>query len=176
MFVNPKHAIEQGLIRGIRDEAKQVQPNAIDFDLNALFSPTTDRPFVLDGDYKQHQRFVEQIPATQPAFPDSKPAFMLEPGHYYDFSSSIHVALPAGICALLIVRSTLNRNGIFLTSGLYDSGFEGTVAGTLHNRSINPAFITPGSMIGQIMLFRAEDSGILYAGGYNTTEGEHWIK
>lgn len=35
MFVNPKHAIDQGLIRGIRDEAKQVQPNAVDFTLDA---------------------------------------------------------------------------------------------------------------------------------------------
>lgn len=173
MFVNPKHAIEQGLIRGIRDEAKQVQPNAIDFDINQLFSPTTDRPFVLNGDDKQHQKFAEQIAVDHLG---QGLMFTLAPGQYYDFSSSVHVKLPAGICALLIVRSTLNRNGIFLTSGLYDSGFEGTVAGTLHNRSCNPAFIAPNSMIGQLMLFRAEYSGVLYAGGYNTAVGEHWIK
>jgi dUTP pyrophosphatase len=174
MFINPKRAIELGWITGITDPDTQVQPNAIDFDLSALFAFKVDTPsFFLDGDSKQHQTTEKQQPQDMEGPTGVKPYFTLKPHTAYDFASSLHVKLPAGIAALLIVRSTLNRNGLFITSGLYDQGFNGTVAGILHNRSDRTAYITPGSRIGQIMFIQAEDSGLLYAGGYNTKPGEH---
>ena len=41
--------------------------------------------------------------------------------------SDFFVTVPAGLAAFLIVRSTLNRNGIFITSGLYDQGFSNNI-------------------------------------------------
>jgi deoxycytidine triphosphate deaminase len=177
MFINPKVAIEQGWVTGVTDAAAQVQPNAIDFDLAKLYGYAVDTPsFFLDGDQKQHQKTIEQDMLEMSGPSGSKMYYALKPHTAYDFASSVYVTLPAGVCAMLIVRSTLNRNGMFLTSGLYDSGFKGPVAGILHNRSDRTAYITPGSRIGQVMFLKSEDSGVLYAGGYNTEKGKHWTE
>ena len=90
----------------------------------------------------------------------------------FDGMSNVTVKLPEGVACMLIIRSTLNRNGIFLTSGLYDSGFEGPIGFTLRNDS-GVAFIKRGTRVGQIM-FMSSDSAGLYSGGYNRKAGEHW--
>ena len=56
----------------------------------------------------------------------------------------------------VITRSTLNRNGLFITSGLYDSGYQGVMAGALHV-NVGPAVIRKGTRVGQFLLFKAED-------------------
>ena len=35
------------------------------------------------------------------------------------------VSIEEGYAGFVITRSTLNRNGVFITSGLYDSGYHG---------------------------------------------------
>ena len=64
----------------------------------------------------------------------------------------------------VITRSTLNRNGLFLTSGLYDSGYHGVMAGVLHV-GIGPARIKKGTRIGQYWSFDAESLST-YDGDY----------
>ncbi len=54
----------------------------------------------------------------------------------------------------VITRSTLNRNGLFITSGLYDSGYHGVMAGALHVTA--PARIKKGSRVGQFLLFKSQ--------------------
>jgi deoxycytidine triphosphate deaminase len=60
-----------------------------------------------------------------------------------------------GEAGFVITRSTLNRNGVFITSGLYDSGYNGVMAGVMH---INCGLmkIKPGTRIGQYLCFKAE--------------------
>ena len=89
-----------------------------------------------------------------------------------DGMSNITVDLPTGVACELIIRSTFNRNGIFLTSGLYDSGYQGPIGFAVHNRS-GKAKIGVGTRIGQIK-FVASDSNELYAGGYNHEAATHW--
>ena len=55
----------------------------------------------------------------------------------------------------VITRSTLNRNGLFLTSGLYDTGYKGVMAGVLHV-NVGLARIKPGTRIGQYLSWKAE--------------------
>ena len=55
----------------------------------------------------------------------------------------------------VITRSTLNRNGLFITSGLYDSGYSGVMAGALHV-GVGVARIQRGTRVGQFLLFKAE--------------------
>jgi deoxycytidine triphosphate deaminase len=86
--------------------------------------------------------------------------------------SDVYVEVPAGVAAKLIIRSTLNRNGIFLTSGLYDAGFKGNLGFVLHNRA-GEAYLAPGTRVGQIEFYKSDSEG-LYLGGYNTKEGQHW--
>jgi deoxycytidine triphosphate deaminase len=69
-----------------------------------------------------------------------------------------------GEAGWVITRSTLNRNGLFLTSGLYDSGYHGVMAGVLHVNA-GPAKIKQGTRIGQYLSFNAEALHS-YAGDY----------
>ena len=70
----------------------------------------------------------------------------------------------------VITRSTLNRNGVHLTSGLYDTGYDGVMAGVMHVNC--GAFrIKKGTRIGQYLNFQAENIGS-YDGDYGKG-GEH---
>ena len=71
----------------------------------------------------------------------------------------------ANACGWLIARSTLNRNGIFITSGLYDSGFENYIGGVMHVRC-GPATIEKGARIAQFIFVEAETVR-MYDGEYN---------
>lgn len=176
MIINPIRAISEGWITHLDctddisswEDRKFLSPNAIDFTLDTVYNiENTD--FHLSETVKRHRDTRQQIVAPyQP--------FVIDPHSIVDFASSLYVSLPAGVCAWLIVRSTLNRNGLFITSGLYDQGFSGHVAGILHNRSGGAAYIDPGTRIGQIVFATADDSGVMYAGGYNTTVGQHWTQ
>jgi deoxycytidine triphosphate deaminase len=168
MFINPKLAIAEGWITGIADEEKQVQPNAIDFTLDRLFS-IHDNTFHISEGGKKMRGGEEVYPILDRR--ENVEFWRLNAHSVYDGMSNIYVKVPEGVAAMLIIRSTFNRNGIFLTSGLYDSGFEGHIGFAIHNRSTS-AFIAPGTRIGQI-IFIPSDSAGLYAGGWNHEEGTH---
>ena len=74
------------------------------------------------------------------------------------------VSVGEGYAGYVITRSTLNRNGLFITSGLYDSGYHGVMAGCLHVR-VGPAKIKKGTRVGQFILFEAETLS-MYDGSY----------
>jgi len=169
MYINPRTAIQQGWITGITDMKKQVQPNAIDFTLDKLFSINYQNVFIISEDGKQMRGGEEKVPI--PNRTDGKEFWTVHGSTVYDGMSNIMVDLPEGVACELIIRSTLNRNGIFLTSGLYDSGFKGHIGFAIHNRS-GDAKIGVGTRIGQIK-FVASDSAGVYAGGYNHEAGNY---
>lgn len=180
MLINPRDAISNNWVTfpewmDSDFRAKCIQPNAIDFTLDALHEVKPSKSvFMLDETGKLHREYSAVQPEEMSGPAGNHSYFKLRPGEYYDFASEFYVELPPGVAALLIVRSTLNRNGIFVTSGLYDQGFKGTVAGVLHNRG-GISYIAPRTRIGQLMFISAADSGIMYAGGYNTEMGQHWL-
>lgn len=171
MIINPTYAIDQGWITGLTDPKKQVQPNAIDFSIDRLFSIDNTKPFIISEDAKTMRGGEELEPTVE--LQDGN-YWELFPKSTYDAMSNIYVKVPDNVAVTLIIRSTFNRNGIFLTSGLYDTGFEGSIGFALHNRS-GQAFIKPGTRIGQIKFWTADSSGS-YAGQYNTGSGKHWTE
>jgi len=60
-----------------------------------------------------------------------------------------------GEAGFVITRSTLNRNGVYLTTGLYDTGYNGIMAGVMHV-TCGRMKIKPGTRIGQYLNFDAE--------------------
>ncbi len=56
---------------------------------------------------------------------------------------------------VVISRSSLIRNGVYLCSGLYDTGYKGVMAGVLHV-NVGLARIKPGTRIGQYLSWKAE--------------------
>jgi deoxycytidine triphosphate deaminase len=87
-------------------------------------------------------------------FPDGEGYYNLGIGSYeVVMENIIHVGpFEAG---WVITRSTLNRNGCYITSGLYDTGYHGVMAGVLHVTT-GPARIKQGTRIGQYLSFNSE--------------------
>ena len=163
MLASPKQMIESGFVKNLIDEAKQVQPNAIDWTVDAIQEIDYNSPCHIGEGTKIMRRQL-------PLHADAKGDFFLEPGEY-DVSSNVYVEVPEGKAALLILRSTFVRNGCVLASGLYDSGFKGNIGAVLHVNG--PMTVEKGVRIGQIMFIDSDSVG-KYAGGYNTADGQHW--
>lgn len=116
-------------------DPKCIQMNAVDIRVSE---------FLLIDDYENpysehHNQLFEISDSETVHKKKSKPLPLFENGYWvlsrgaYEFTSPHFVTVPAGYCGYLITRSSFNRNGIFIISGLYDSGFEGYVGGTLYN-------------------------------------------
>ena len=133
------------------------QPNAVDLRVQDVFK-LNDSEFRLEGDDKTH-RGSEKINV------DEFGNWNLQPGVYEIVMENI-VKIPEGYAGWVITRSTLNRNGLFLTSGLYDCGYKGVMAGALHV-NCGGAYIVPGTRLGQFILFKAESLN-QYDGSYGT--------
>lgn len=170
MFISPEVALKEGWITGIVDEEKQIQPNAIDFTLDRLFTIHDSNTFAIseDGKYMRGGKEYDAITDRR----SGKLFFNLDSRRTYDAMSDVYVTLPEGVAAMLIIRSTFNRNGIFLTSGLYDSGFKGHLGFAIHNQS-GPAKIAKGTRIGQVIFVHSENA-TMYAGGWNHEQGTHY--
>ena len=130
------------------------QPNAVDLRINKIFK--MDGQFLISEDKKVH-RLTEEL------IPDEKDWWSLDTGVYEIVMENI-VSVGEGYAGFVITRSTLNRNGVFITSGLYDSGYHGVMAGALHVRG-GKTFIKKGTRVGQFIMFEAETLS-LYDGSY----------
>ena len=179
MFISPKVAIEEGWITHPNCSTYQdwednnfVSPNAIDFPLNRLFSINQSNTFLVSENRKLLRGGEEILPTTK--CEDGSPYLFwkLNPNTVYDGVSDMYVNIPSGIAAQIIIRSTFSRNGLFITSGLWDSGFKGSIGMAIHNRS-GEAFIAPGTRIGQIIFIESQNA-LMYAGGWNHEKGTHW--
>lgn len=122
------------------------QPNAVDLRLDKVFK-ISDNLFEISNEHKSHR-------GTEEVRPDHEGYFNLPPGDYeIVMENIIHVG--SGESGWVITRSTLNRNGLFITSGLYDSGYHGVMAGVLHV-TIGQARIKKGTRVGQYLSFDSE--------------------
>lgn len=168
MLANPIEMINQGFVKNLKDPAKQIQPNAIDFTVDSIQligSGDTYNVCVIGES-------VKQMSSQSPVDADVDGFYRLLPNKAYDISSDMYVEVPEGKAAILVLRSTFVRNGLTLASGLYDSGFKGNIGAVLHTNSAQ-ARVEKGVRIGQIIFIDSASAGV-YAGGYNTKDGEHW--
>jgi dCTP deaminase/dUTP pyrophosphatase len=123
-----------------------VQPNAVDLRLGKVFWIAANE-FVIDEEQKVHRGTVEVMP-------DEQGYYRLQPGHY-EVVMDNKITVGDDEAGWVITRSTLNRNGVFLTSGLYDTGYSGVMAGVMHV-TIGPMRIKRGTRVGQYLSFEAE--------------------
>ena len=123
------------------------QPNAVDLRLDKVFKIKTEQ-FEISNEHKKHRGTDYELK------PDAEGYYFLDEGHYEVVMENI-INVGAGEAGWVITRSTLNRNGLFLTSGLYDSGYHGVMAAVLHV-TIGSARIKKGTRIGQYLSFDAE--------------------
>lgn len=170
MFINPRFAIDQGWITFpdtlSLDHDAYIQPNAIDWtmdDVRVLSDLST--PYVFEHSKK--------LPHFAPVELQEDNKFLIAPQTLYDVQSNFSVNLPEGVCSMLFVRSTFSRCGIQMSSGLYDSGYEGRIGATIMMRSSAPMHTSLGVRIGQIAFVEAATAK-MYAGGWNHASDTHW--
>jgi len=140
--------------------ATDIQPNAVDVKLKKVFKIRPDN-FIIDEDQKTH-RGADEIDCDEDGY------WNLEPGSY-EIVMENEIEVANGEAGWIVVRSTLNRNGVFVTSGLYDSGYHGILAACLHVTTGN-IIIKSGTRIGQYLNFNAETLS-KYDGDYGFGKG-----
>lgn len=137
-----------------------VQPNAVDLRVDKVFRIESNL-FTINENEKIHRGSTEIIP-------NENGNWFLSPGHYEVIMEN-NITVGENEAGWVITRSTLNRNGIFLTSGLYDSGYDGCMAGCMHI-ACGDVKLTRGTRIGQYLSFDAE-SLHSYDGDYGRGKG-----
>lgn len=123
-----------------------VQPNAVDLRLDKVFC-IKNGLFELTNESKKHRGSFE-------IEPDADGFFNLPVGSYEVVMENI-IKVGENEAGWVITRSTLNRNGVFITSGLYDTGYHGVMAGCMHVTT-GPARIKKGTRVGQYLSFDSE--------------------
>lgn len=183
MFIDPRTAIKEGWITfpewmddSFRD--KCIQPNALDITIDKLFGVDYTTPFMVSEKTRIMRKTSEMSPLEMKRAPeysafDGEATWSLQNGHVYDAMSDFRVNVPDGIAAMLVPRSSFNRNGTFIMSGLYDSGFANNVGYMIYNLGGN-SLIAQHTRIGQIIFVTSETSDKLYNGIYNKNQGQHW--
>ena len=174
MVINPKIAIREKWVMfpdTFSEEFinKCIQPNGIDFTLDALHMVDTYAPAFIS---ETSREFKKTTPVFSTQMGDGRNMYTLYQNVCYDFVSNIKVNIPSGVMAKLEVRSTLNRVGVGLTSGVYDTGFSGNIAGHLRPFA-GQVYIEPGTRIGQIVFYTAVESSS-YDGIYNN-QTDYWL-
>lgn len=127
-------------------QKQDVQPNAVDLRLGKVFK-VSGSTFKIDEKEKVHRGSFE-------VKPDAMGYFNLPEGHYEVIMEN-NITVGKDEAGWVVTRSTLNRNGIFLTSGLYDTGYDGVMAGMMHI-TCGPLRIQQGTRIGQYISFDSE--------------------
>lgn len=157
VVVNTEHS---STVLGNIDE-NCVQQAAVDLRLDKVWYMYGD--FVIDEEGKQHR-------ITRPMEVDAEGYYYLTEGSY-EVSSSHIITIGPDEAGFVITRSTLNRNGCFITSGLYDPGYCGEMAMCLHVTG-GPMRIKPGTRIGQYISWKVANAQGLYKGSYGYEDGK----
>lgn len=164
MIISPDYIYRKNIVRSKTgppiDAEKQLQPNGIDVRL--LWASEISGNFTLSSEETDH---CENVPQS----PDAKGYITFESGKAYAISCVEFVDIPENMGAMVYGRSTLNRNGIFARSSLYDSGFKNRIGLTMF--FFANAKIQIHSRIAQIVFTTADSHG-LYSGQYGVNEND----
>lgn len=160
-LISPKFILDQNILRLPKEVnvGDVLQPNGIDLSISTLREiESASSPLIIGDKIKtQHKLDVE-------VYPSFTGGYRLGPNKQYRVETGYELSLPEDMVAYIFTRSTLNRNGILVGSGLWDSGYHGPVGTTLY--SFQDIEIHLPCRVAQIVFFKAESSH-LYAGAYN---------
>lgn len=152
MIKNPKEIVEKNIVENLEGGNFEIQQNGIDLTIESIEE-------VQGGLLGKNERKIndyERVPMTKDEWWD------LVPG-VYSIMFQQKVEVPDNMCAQIVQRSTLNRMGGFILSGVYDSGFKNQIGAILRVSSFIK--LQKGSRVAQIV-FQEADPASLYNGVY----------
>jgi|ERR1019366_7428353 deoxycytidine triphosphate deaminase len=171
-----KHILGKNTKTKISDiDESSIQPNAVDLRLDRIFVIQPNL-FTLSENDKIHRETLEMYPQTEYNMTDGNSIisgqwFWLPIGHYQILMKN-KIIVGEKEAGWVVTRSTLIRNGIILSSGLYDSGYDGGMAALL-TVNIGAAHIQRNARIGQYLCYDAE-SLYKYKGSYGRNKDIEW--
>lgn len=83
---------------------------------------------------------------------------ILKKGDCYNVLLNEKIKLPSDMYATLQQRSSYSRKGVFVTSGVYDPGYEGSLGCTIYNFG-EEITIPKDTRILQVLVFKADSTG-----------------
>lgn len=66
------------------------------------------------------------------------------------------ISLPITMYATFHQRSSYSRKGVFMTTGVYDPGYAGSLGCTIYNMGDKEILIPKNERVGQLMVFKAD--------------------
>jgi deoxycytidine triphosphate deaminase len=150
-------------------DEKSIQPNAVDIRCSRLLEIKPDKTLLISesGPKEFSNRWVVPVVLNSP---DGIQWWTINKHSSYEFETEHEVTIPEGMAGWLVIRSTLSRNGIIMSGGVFDSGFSGLVGGTIHNLTSGNIRLEKNCRIGQFIMVNSETSH-LYDGHYNNNGG-----
>lgn len=150
------HPLRNSATRLSNVDPDSVQPNAVDLRVAKVykFGSEERNRFSLTENLRVHaDRWpVDKMPLEGWGLPTL--GWYLKPGFYIiEMSNRIDVAPDEA--GWVISRSSLVRNGIYLVSGLYDSGYSGSMTCGMHVTAV-PFLLEDNARVGQYLSFKAE--------------------
>ena len=143
MFIHPVNASTE--VTNI-DET-MIQPNTIDLRINEVYRIGAG-PMHMDENKKVHRKSIKQEI-------DEDGNFVLDHAACYEIRSNQRVDIAEGEIALLLGRSTFNRNGVLIISSIYDSGFKDFAGATLYNMG-GETTVKPQTRFAHLIIAKAE--------------------
>lgn len=132
-----------------------VHPNTVDLRLSKVFRLSAST-FKIDEKEKTYRGSFEMKA-------DNQGYFNLAEGHYEVIMEN-SIVVGENEAGFIMPNIDLNRNGVFLTSSLYATGYEGLVAAMMHVTS-GPMRISKSTKVGQYISFHSETM-LNYEGEY----------
>ena len=143
MFIHPINASTE--VTNIDDV--MIQPNTIDLRVNRVFK-IGGGPMHMDENTKKHRKSIEVLP-------DEDGNYLLDQGTCYEIISNQNVEIADGEVAIVLGRSTFNRNGVLIVSSVYDSGFKDFAGATLYNIG-GETTLKPNTRFAHLIVAKAE--------------------
>lgn len=145
MLINPKIAVEKKWIYPVNDN--QIHSNGIDLRLNRVILVGCGIFTLYKSGKKELTKYTELI--AQDNF------FFLRRLRVYYVEMIEKLNIPENVCALVIPKNILNRNGIILISDLFNPNFKNII-----NVSICPITnfkVEKEARIGQVIFLESQD-------------------
>lgn len=154
MFIHPAGKENKTLVNNIDND--MIQPNTIDLRVQSI-SLIGKGEFSIDEETKTHRKHNEMEQ-------DEDGYWELDGGSCYAIDSNQYIEMGEGEIGIVVGRSTFNRNGVFIVSSVYDSGFRDYIGATLYNIG-GLTRIRYGTRFAHLILAKAETLS-MYTGEY----------
>lgn len=156
--------ITRQLVRNLRHIKSQRQPCGIDLTLRQISKWTSAATIDFDNSARQGAK-TSILP-----FDKVFQTITLPPGAYLvEFNESVKI--PLNCVATVHPRSTLWRNGLSLSTGIVDAGYEGPMGSLLHVMNLNGVVLYDNAKLGQIVFQEMRESVGAYRGVYQRSLG-----